>query len=98
MMNIGRVSGRRLAIAGASALIALSTVIAGCGKSGEEPTPTTTPTTTTTTTTAPPSSTPPAPTEKSINPTAGNLFTPGVTAPSAPNVPAGQHPGINGVN
>ncbi|HZN79801.1 MAG TPA: hypothetical protein VFC01_08970 [Mycobacterium sp.] len=57
-------------------------------------------TTTTTTTTAPPSpsSAPPAPTEKSINPTGGNLFTPPVVAPPAPTVPPGQHPGINGVS
>ena len=38
-----------------------------------------------------------SPTEKGVNPTGGNLFTPGVTAPAAPNVPPGQHPGINGV-
>jgi hypothetical protein len=25
------------------------------------------------------------------------LFTPSVQAPAAPNVPPGQHPGINGV-
>jgi hypothetical protein len=35
--------------------------------------------------------------EKSISPTGGNLFTPGVKAPPAPAVPPGQHPGINGV-
>jgi hypothetical protein len=40
---------------------------------------------------------PPSPTEKGVNPTGGNLFTPGVTAPAAPNVPPGQHPGINNV-
>jgi hypothetical protein len=39
----------------------------------------------------------PAPTEKSINPTGGNLFTPSVVAPPAPTVAPGQHPGINGV-
>ncbi|MDT5236856.1 MAG: hypothetical protein QOF47_2843, partial [Mycobacterium sp.] len=39
----------------------------------------------------------PAPTEKSINPTGGNLFTPPVVAPPAPTVPPGQHPGINGI-
>ena len=46
---------------------------------------------------APSSAAAPAPTEKAVNPTAGNLFTPGVTASPAPNVPPGQHPGINGV-
>jgi len=40
---------------------------------------------------------PPAPTEKSVSPTGGNLFTPGVKAPPAPAVPPGQHPGINGI-
>jgi len=40
----------------------------------------------------------PAPaTEKNVSPTGGNLFTPGITAPAAPSVPPGQHPGINGV-
>jgi hypothetical protein len=38
-----------------------------------------------------------SPTEKSISPTGGNLFTPGVLAPPAQTVPPGQHPGINGV-
>jgi len=92
-----RLFGRRLAaIAGGSAIIAMGAITAACAK--EEKAPETTTTTTTTTT---PSTTgagaPPAPTEKSINPTGGNLFTPPVQATPAPNVPPGQHPGIGGV-
>jgi hypothetical protein len=64
-----------------------------CGTSGNQ-TPSTTSTTTTTTTTPAPA----PPTEKSINPTGGNLFTPPVVAPPAATVTPGQHPGINGVN
>jgi hypothetical protein len=83
--------GRRLAaVAGVSAIIAMGAVTAACAK--EEKAPETT-TTTTTTTTSPAA----APTEKSINPTGGNLFTPPVQATPAPNVPPGQHPGINGI-
>jgi hypothetical protein len=85
-----RLLGRRLlALAGLSAIIAMGAVTASCAK--EEKAPETSTTTTTTTTTAP------APTEKSINPTGGNLFTPPVQAPPAPGVSPGQHPGINGV-
>jgi len=84
--------GRRLAaVAGVSAIIAMGAMTASCAK--EEKAPETTTTTTTTTTTVPSA----APTEKSINPTGGNLFTPPVVAPPAPTVPPGQHPGINGV-
>src|SRR6185503_12218427 len=96
-----RLSGRRLAaISGLTAIIAMGAITAGCAKEEKAPettTPTTTTTTTTTTTPAPGASAPPAPGEKSINPTGGNLFTPPVQAPPAPNVPPGQHPGINGV-
>jgi hypothetical protein len=87
-----RLSGRRLA--------AISGLTAGCAKEEKAPettTPTTTTATTTTTTPAPGAGAPPAPGEKSINPTGGNLFTPPVQATPAPNVPPGQHPGINGV-
>jgi hypothetical protein len=66
---------------------------AACGGGGEEgPSSTTTPTTTATTTEAPTTTAPPAsPTEKSINPTGGNLFTPPVYAPPAPTQPPGVH-------
>jgi hypothetical protein len=85
---------RALVVAGGAALIALT---AACGNGANQTpssTSTTTPTTTTTSSSAPPA---PAPTEKSVNPNGGNLFTPGVKATPAPNVPPGQHPGINGI-
>src|SRR5215468_8666754 len=95
-----RISGRRLAvISGLAAIIAMGAITAGCAKEEKAP-ETTTPTTTTTTTTTPATTGEGAPTqpgEKSINPTGGNLFTPPVQAPAAPNVPPGQHPGISGV-
>jgi Flp pilus assembly pilin Flp len=59
---------------------------------GSVPTSSTTTTTTTTTTTSPaPAPPPPSPTEKSINPTGGNLFTPPVIAPPAPTAPPGDN-------
>jgi hypothetical protein len=92
--------GRRLvAVAGGVALIGLGALTAGCGKSEKQgpSSTTTTPTTTATSAPAPTTSAPaPAPTEKTINPTGGNLFTPSVVAPPAPTVPPGQHPGIGG--
>jgi hypothetical protein len=48
-------------------------------------------TSTTTTTTTPSSSVTVTPTEKSINPTGGNLFTPPVKAPPAPTAPPGDN-------
>lgn len=83
-----------MAIAGGAALIAIGGLATACGNSGEQA-----PTSSTTTTATTPSSTSatPTPTEKGLNPTGGNLFTPGVTANPAPSVPAGQHPGINNV-
>lgn len=85
--------GRRVAaLAGGVAIIAFA---AACGTSGNQsPSSSTTPTTTsTTTTTAPPSSSAPAPapTEKNISPTGGNLFSPQVIAPPAPTEPPGVH-------
>jgi hypothetical protein len=89
--------GRRLGVvAGGAAIIAMGALTAACGGGGNEG-PSSTTTTTTTTSSAPASSAP-SPTEKSINPTGGNLFTPPVTATPAPNVPGGQHPGIGGIN
>jgi hypothetical protein len=78
--------------AGGAALIAVGVLTAGCSSNGGQ-SPSTTTTTTTTTTSPSPSAT-----EKSISPTGGNLFTPGVTAPGAPSVQPGLHPGINGNN
>ena len=90
-----RLLGRRLAaISGLSAIIAMGAITAACAKEEKAP-ETTTPTTTTTTTATSGAGAPP--TEKSINPTGGILFTPPVQATPAPNVPPGQHPGINGV-
>jgi hypothetical protein len=72
------------------AIIAMGALTA-CGQ-GEKAPETTAPTTTTTSTTTPAPSAPPvAPTEKSINPTGGNLFTPGVKAPPAPTAIPGDH-------
>ena len=83
-----RLGTRRLAAtAGMGAIIAMG-VLSACGqgeKAPETTTPTTTTTTTSETTTAPPPA--PAPTEKSLNPTGGNLFTPPVKAPPAPTAP-----------
>jgi hypothetical protein len=63
-----RLLSRRLAaISCVSAIIAIGAMTAACGKETEA-----LETTTTTTTSAP------APSEKSINPTGGNLFTPPV--------------------
>ena len=83
-------SYRRLAAtAGMGAIIAMGALTA-CGQ-GEKAPETTTPTTTTTTTSATSAPAPaPAPTEKSINPTNGNLFTPGVKAPAAPTAIPGN--------
>ena len=88
-----RISRLRMVVASGSALIAIGAFASACGNNGGE-TPSTT---TTTTTTTSPSAAAPTPTEKGVNPTGGNLFTPGVTANPAPNVPPGQHPGINGL-
>ncbi|MCX2714499.1 hypothetical protein [Mycolicibacterium sp. J2] len=94
---------RRVGVAvGALAIVAVGGLSAACGNSGKESpsTSTTTTTTTTETTTSAPASPSAtlAPTEKSVNPTGGNLFTPSVVAPPAPTVPGGQHPGINGIS
>ena len=89
-MKSGRTARRLAATAGVGAIIALGALTA-CGQ-GEKAPETTTPTTTTTTTsttTAPPAS--PAPTEKSLNPTGGNLFTPPVKAPPAPTAIPGDN-------
>jgi hypothetical protein len=95
IMSSNRIRPRLIGLAGGAALVVMGAVTAGCGTSANQG-PSTTTTTTTTTTTSSPSSTP-APTEKSVSPTGGNLFTPRVKAPAAPAVPPGQHPGINGI-
>jgi hypothetical protein len=88
-----RVTRRIMAIAGGAAVVAMAAVTAGCESTSNQA-PSTTPTTTTTSTTTPPPATtasPASPTEKSINPTGGNLFTPQVIAPPAPTEPPGVH-------
>jgi hypothetical protein len=95
-MNSDCVGRRLAAVLGGAALIGMGTVMAACGNAGNQAPPAST-TTSTTTTTPPPSSSPASPTEKSISPSGGNLFTPPVRATPAPNIPGGQHPGINGI-
>jgi hypothetical protein len=79
-------------VAGAAVLAELAASIAGCsGEGSQTPSKTESPTTTTTTTQAPsPGAPPTAPSEKSINPTGGNLFTPTVHAPAAPTAIPGN--------
>ncbi len=95
-----RIAGLRLTAAGGALMICvIGTLVPGC-QSNSAPTPSTSTTTTTTTymtTTEPTTTAPAGPTEKSINPTGGNLFTPPPVAPASPAVPPGVHPGINGV-
>ncbi|CDO11347.1 hypothetical protein [Mycolicibacterium cosmeticum] len=76
-------------------LASLATVGVACSNGEKEAPSTSTTTTTTTTTTAPaPTSAPPVePTEKSINPTGGNLFTPTVKAPGPQTAAPGNLPG-----
>lgn len=81
-------------VAGVAVLAGLAASIVSCSDSGSNaPSTTQSPTTTTTTTTQSPTSSappPPAPTEKSISPTGGNLFTPTVRAPMAPTAIPGN--------
>lgn len=84
-MMSNRLARRVAAAVGGTAIVAMIGLTAACGSS-EEKAPETS-TTTTTTTTAPPVS----PTEKSINPTGGNLFTPPVKAPPAPTAIPGDN-------
>jgi hypothetical protein len=72
------------------AIIAMGALTA-CGHGAKAPETTTPTTTTTITTTSTTSASPVAPTEKSINPTGGNLFTPPVKAPPAPTATPGQN-------
>jgi hypothetical protein len=88
-MMSSRKARRLAATAGMGAIIAMGALTA-CGQ-GEKAPETTTPTTTTSTTTPAPSAPPVAPTEKSINPTGGNLFTPPVKAPPAPTAIPGDN-------
>jgi hypothetical protein len=91
-MESQRIVRRLSAVAGGLAILAMVGLTASCAKEEQKApeTSTTTTTTTTPTTTSPPAPAP-APTEKSINPTGGNLFTPPVYAPPAPTAPPGVH-------
>jgi hypothetical protein len=77
-MRSNRLARRIAAAVGGTAIVAMVGLTAACG-GGEKA-----PETSTTTTTTPSSSATVSPTEKSINPTGGNLFTPPVKAPPAP--------------
>jgi hypothetical protein len=88
-MSSGRLARRIAATAGGLAIISMG-VLTACGQ-GEKAPETSTTTTTTSTTTPAPSAPPVAPTEKSINPTGGNLFTPPVKAPPAPTAIPGDN-------
>jgi hypothetical protein len=82
IMKSGLMARRVAAVIGGGAVVAMVGFTASCAKE-EQKAPETTTTTTTTTTVAP--------TEKSINPTGGNLFTPPVKAPPAPTATPGDH-------
>ena len=93
-MRSGRMARRLVATAGMGAIIAMG-VLSACAR--EAPAPEKVTVTKTVTETAAPPAAPapppqaPAPTEKSINPNGGNLFTPPVKAPPAPTEPPGVH-------
>jgi hypothetical protein len=80
-MRSNRLVRRVAAAVGGTAIVAMIGLTAACG-GGQKAPESTTPTTTS------PSV---APTEKSINPTGGNLFTPPVKAPPAPTAIPGHH-------
>ena len=91
-MESPRLTRRLAAVAAGVAIIAMVGLTASCAKEGQKaPATSTTTTTTAATTTSPPAPPPPSPSEKSINPTGGNLFTPPVYAPPAPTEPPGVH-------
>ena len=91
---MGRMVRRVAAFAGGAAIVTMVGLTASCAKAEQKaPETSTTTTTTTTTTSATPAPPPPAPTEKSINPTGGNLFTPSVIAPGPPTPAPGNLPG-----
>ena len=87
-MRSGRMARRLIATAGMGAIIAMG-VLSACAREAPAPEPSTV-TKTVTETAATPA---PAPTEKSINPTGGNLFTPPVQAPGPPTPAPGNLPG-----
>jgi hypothetical protein len=89
-MKTGHLTRRLPALAGGAALIALVGLSAACGNSST-PSPSSTTTTTTTTTSVAPTETSPTATEKNINPTGGNKFSPTVLAPPPATAIPGTH-------
>lgn len=89
-MQSQRMTRRLSAVAGGLVILAIVGLTASCAKQEQKAPETSTTTTTTPSTTSPPAA-PPSPTEKSINPTGGNLFTPPVKAPPAPTAIPGTH-------
>ena len=88
---MGRIARRVAALVGGAAVVTMVGLTASCAKEEPKAPETSTTTTTTTTTSAATPAPPPAPTEKSINPTGGNLFTPPVKAPPAPTAIPGDN-------
>jgi hypothetical protein len=93
---MGRIARRVAALVGGAAVVTMVGLTASCAKEEPKAPETSTTTTTTTTTSAatpapPPPAPPVAPTEKSINPTGGNLFTPPVKAPPPATAVPGDH-------
>lgn len=84
-MKSNRLARRIAAAVGGTAIVAMVGLTAACGGGEEKKAPETS--TTPSSTSAPTVS----PTEKSINPTGGNLFTPPVKAPPAPTAIPGDH-------
>jgi hypothetical protein len=84
-MRSGRMARRLAATAGVGAIIAMGVLSACAREKAPAPEPVTV-TKTVTQTAAPP-------TEKKINPTGGNLFTPPVKAPGPPTPAPGNEPG-----
>jgi hypothetical protein len=81
---------RVAALVGGAAVVTMVGLTASCAKEAQKA-PQTSTTTTTTTTSAATTAPPVAPTEKSIDPRGGNLFTPPVKAPPAPTAIPGDH-------
>jgi len=89
-MRSGRMARRLVATAGMGAILAMGVLTACASK--EAPAPETVTKTVTETAAPPAMPAPPAavPTEKAINPTGGNQFTPSVKAPAAPTAIPGN--------
>jgi len=88
-MDSPRLARHLSAVAGGLAIVGMISFTASCAKEEEKAPETSTTTTTTTTATTTSPAAPPSPTEKSINPTGPNAFTPTHVEPAAP--PTGRH-------